>query len=329
MQTSPASFEHILHRNNIKALSISNINKGSNAKSFKIISTDKNYFLKIYPTNSYEKESRLNAERSFLQLLNYSGNFDVPIYIDSCETSRSILMSWIDGQVIEAPTVIHWENYIDFLLRIQTLYSSSINYNVGFAKESSFSLLGHHLLVKRRLKEITNKISSLDKLKEFSQWLNESPKSLIDKEVLFSDLSSEEILYEIPFESRILSPSDIGFHNVIENNNRLYFIDFEYAGIDDPYKLLSDILIHPNYSLDEYKIKLILSKITPLFSLIGIDYKKLKLMLYLYIVKWVIIKLRPFDKINFNDKDYIHLLDSVKSYFNNKLVFINNLNRFF
>ena len=41
------------------------------------------------------------------------------------------------------------------------------------------------------------------------------------------------ILKKIDEEDSILSPSDFGFHNIISKNQKLYFIDFEYAGWDD------------------------------------------------------------------------------------------------
>ena len=47
-------------------------------------------------------------------------------------------------------------------------------------------------------------------------------------------------------EEMIISPSDFGFHNVINKNNKLFFIDFEYAGLDDPIKLICDFYCQPD-----------------------------------------------------------------------------------
>ena len=47
----------------------------------------------------------------------------------------------------------------------------------------------------------------------------------------------------------IVSPSDIGFHNIIKNEKKLIFIDFEYAGLDDPLKLICDFLAQPDQKL--------------------------------------------------------------------------------
>ena len=41
----------------------------------------------------------------------------------------------------------------------------------------------------------------------------------------------------LPKETRCLSPSDFGFHNaLLEATGKLRFVDFEYAGWDDPAK---------------------------------------------------------------------------------------------
>ena len=45
---------------------------------------------------------------------------------------------------------------------------------------------------------------------------------------------------------RCVSPSDFGFHNALrEPSGRLRFIDFEYAGWDDPAKLVCDFFCQP------------------------------------------------------------------------------------
>ena len=46
---------------------------------------------------------------------------------------------------------------------------------------------------------------------------------------------------------QIFSPSDLGFHNILastKEKGRLFFLDFEYSGWDDPAKLLADFFHH-------------------------------------------------------------------------------------
>ena len=51
-------------------------------------------------------------------------------------------------------------------------------------------------------------------------------------------------------EEYSLSPSDFGFHNMlIDSENDLRFVDFEYAGWDDPAKMITDFFCQPRISV--------------------------------------------------------------------------------
>jgi len=49
----------------------------------------------------------------------------------------------------------------------------------------------------------------------------------------------------IATESRCVSPSDFGFHNMIRTRSGPKFIDFEFAGWDDPAKAAADFVLQP------------------------------------------------------------------------------------
>jgi hypothetical protein len=50
----------------------------------------------------------------------------------------------------------------------------------------------------------------------------------------------------LPPEQRCVSPSDFGFHNaLIRPDGSLCFLDFEYAGWDDPAKMVADFFCQP------------------------------------------------------------------------------------
>jgi hypothetical protein len=50
----------------------------------------------------------------------------------------------------------------------------------------------------------------------------------------------------LPARWRCISPSDFGFHNtLIRPDGELCFLDFEYAGWDDPAKAFADFFAHP------------------------------------------------------------------------------------
>jgi len=50
----------------------------------------------------------------------------------------------------------------------------------------------------------------------------------------------------LPADETCLSPSDFGFHNaLVDPSGALSFLDFEYAGRDDPAKPVSDFFCQP------------------------------------------------------------------------------------
>ena len=54
----------------------------------------------------------------------------------------------------------------------------------------------------------------------------------------------------------IASPSDVGIHNTLKQQKKLYFIDFEYSGIDDFSKLAADWILQPEccFNQDQERI---------------------------------------------------------------------------
>lgn len=51
---------------------------------------------------------------------------------------------------------------------------------------------------------------------------------------------------ELSWEDRCISPSDFGFHNaIVRPSGAMCFVDFEYAGWDDPAKMAADFFCQP------------------------------------------------------------------------------------
>ena len=48
-------------------------------------------------------------------------------------------------------------------------------------------------------------------------------------------------------KSLIISPSDVGIHNIIKTARGHVFYDFEYSGYDDLAKMVSDWIYQPNH----------------------------------------------------------------------------------
>jgi len=77
----------------------------------------------------------------------------------------------------------------------------------------------------------------------------------------------KKILQESPSAAKlsncrkIISQSDIGFHNCGIHNKKVFFYDFEYAGLDHPIKLICDVYYQPEKRINKKYMHKFISKL--------------------------------------------------------------------
>ena len=116
---------------------------------------------------------------------------------------------------------------------------------------------------------------------------------------------------DIDLGQQILSPSDFGFHNALRNREGdIIFLDFEYFGLDDPAKTISDFILHPAMELkDEFKNYFVTEMIE------RFDYNdqlksRLRILYPLFGLKWCLIFLNEFVPSDFKRRQFAdHLMD--------------------
>jgi hypothetical protein len=102
---------------------------------------------------------------------------------------------------------------------------------------------------------------------------------------------------ETPLDTanRCLSPSDFGYHNaLLANDGRLRFIDFEYAGWDDPSKLICDFFCQPAVPAPIGAFERFAQAIAAELPNPELHIARSALLLPMYRVKWVCIMLNEF-----------------------------------
>ena len=133
--------------------------------------------------------------------------------------SRWILFQWINGKKIKIINRGNVENLIEFLLKINENSNSDIKKELPKACEFSFSLNEHKNLITVKIKEtkdLIKKINNINKNIKFS-----IIDELNDKKVFLDNLLKEEfnnqdfLNYRLNRNQTCISPSDVGFHNII------------------------------------------------------------------------------------------------------------------
>jgi hypothetical protein len=106
-------------------------------------------------------------------------------------------------------------------------------------------------------------------------------------------------------EDVVISPSDFGFHNALlqhaagqepagQGRARLTFIDFEYAGRDDPAKLICDFFCQPQVPVPPWHFDRFVGRVLAGLGLGQSHESRCRLLLDAYRIKWACIMLNDF-----------------------------------
>ncbi len=115
-------------------------------------------------------------------------------------------------------------------------------------------------------------------------------------------LNMDEVLAP---ELRRVSPSDFGFHNALRApNGELYFLDFEYAGMDDPAKMVCDFFCQPDLPAPRSELPAFLERTRETSPDDATLSARVDLLLPVYRMKWCCIMLNDFLPVSAARRDY-------------------------
>ena len=246
------------------------------------------YILKEYPNNQSTNISRLKNEVQALQILDVTGK--VPKTINYDYNMNIAILEYIEGSQVNKVTD---KNIFDTLVFVEDLFNLSRldNFKSSLANEACLNANELTNQIEQRflkLQQIENKSlqNTLKKLYELYLLLSQRAYDLWPKNNIDKNLNKKLLTF---------NPSDFGFHNtILKNNKELKFIDFEYFGLDDPVKLISDFLWHPGMQLSEVQKEIFTKNALNIFDKDKFIMKRLNSSFCLYGIRWALIILNDF-----------------------------------
>ncbi|MGJ4932449.1 phosphotransferase [Bradyrhizobium sp. HKCCYLS2038] len=270
---------------------------GRNNQVYRLDTAEGPLVLKRYFTDARDTRDRLGAEWSFISHAWSHGVRVVPEPLACDRAEQAGLYSFVAGRKLTAPELApaHVDAAIDFVLAVNAPPRPAL----APASEACFSLAEHLATVERRVARLATLDAEVPHVAEARAFVagRLQPAWAEVKATILRGAAAEGLAFEaaIPADQVCLSPSDFGFHNaLIDDQDKLTFLDFEYAGRDDPAKLVSDFFCQPEVPVPLPVHEHFIDRLTDGLGLDAASVARCRLLIDAYQVKWTCIILNDF-----------------------------------
>jgi hypothetical protein len=256
---------------------------------------------KLYFTHARDPRDRLGTEFGMLEFLWRNGVRCVPGPLRMSRAHNLGLYEFIVGERV-APgqvTAADVEQLVDLLATMWRLRTQPGAEELPPASEAAFTVNGYWANVERRLTRVRAALAERPEVATVAEFVERELVSVAGAVREFLTVKSAELGVgldaELPPAQRTLSPADHGFHNVLRRaDGRLTFLDFEYAGWDDPAQVIANALLLPEVPLPaEHRVAFVSGLLARLDGAAGVR-ARLRLTYPMLALKWSLIMLNEF-----------------------------------
>ena len=298
-------FSKIISIINNDYLEISNyklIERGINSNVFILTHKNNISILKIYLNRKKDFQKRQLREYKFLNMLQERNFNKSPRLLINNRNLNFIVISHLKGKKVVKPNFYHLSKIGEFINLINTGNIDKYNNSIPYASEAFFNSVDIFDNIHSKLNESIFKLGFYKKDENYDI-LKSFFFKMKNELIKFKRINLEQLKHnEIITKEKFLSQSDIGFHNILEDNKELYFFDFEHSGWDNPIKTISDIILQPESPFTFKKDLNFYFDIAKVLKLKNGWQKKIKNFLTLYKLRWILIILNKYFLIEPNIK---------------------------
>jgi hypothetical protein len=274
---------------------------GANNRVFRVETATRPALLKAYFRHPDDPRDRLATEFAFARCAWDGGVRAIPQPL-ACDAEAGLgLFEFVAGRLLRPDEVDDWAvgQAIDFFRHLNRGRWRTEARVLPRASESCLSIAEHFALVQRRIDRLTGitLTSAIDEaalafigndLKPNWEAVLAPARARANGLALAADQPLERGEW-------CLSPSDFGYHNaILADDGRLRFIDFEYAGWDDPSKLVCDFFCQPSLPAPADAYERFVRAVAGELPSSSLHLSRANLLLPVYRIKWCCIMLNEF-----------------------------------
>jgi hypothetical protein len=277
---------------------LSALDGGRNNRVYRLVADGKSFLLKQYFHHPADPRDRGATEFAFLRFAWDHGVRCVPEPIAWDSQRRLSLSEFVEGRRFTPDDID--DAAVDmaaaFYRALNSLKATPAAGMLPNASEACFSIAEHVACVDRRIERL-RQISVASSVEGDAAAFVEEELSVKWSRVKES-LSTGAAIHEgndvLSPGARCLSPSDFGFHNALRTKTGICFLDFEYAGWDDPAKTVCDFFCQPAVPVPSRLFESFAGTVTAHDTRLR---KRIDLLFPAYQIKWCCIILNHFAQI--------------------------------
>jgi hypothetical protein len=271
---------------------------GKNNRVMRVsLSDGGNAVLKLYHFDPRDTRDRLGAEWGFLEYVWERGVRQVPEPLACDREAHAGLYGFAPGRrlgedEVDAGAVARATDFVAAINGVPRRPEA-----LAPGSEACFSLAEHLATVERRVARLAMLDETAPYAKDAAALVSGRLKPLWDtvSQRIAAQAAEAGIAVDAAIARPCVSPSDFGYHNALfAQDGAATFIDFEYAGRDDPAKLVCDFFSQPEVPVSLEHFEPFVVAITGPLGLEAEDLWRCRALLPAYRLKWVCIILNEF-----------------------------------
>lgn len=274
---------------------------GANNRVYRVAGRGFTVLLKVYFQPSGDLRDRLGAEFAFSRFAWGNGLRCLPRPLACDPTHHLGLYEFVEGRrpALHELTGGMIRQALDFYREVNRHRGDPGAGSLPAASEACLTIADNLHCVERRLERLKSVNASSGVHREAASFIRTElseawgrAAEIARKQAPKMGLALEQ---QIAPDDRRLSPADFGFHNtILTTENRLCFFDFEYAGWDDPAKIVCDFFCQPEIQVPMAHYDTVVETAAADLSDPALYRRRIAVLMPLCWLKWCCILLNDF-----------------------------------